>query len=83
MKNGARFGATSQPDSMDATHSRLKVSDLARRLKRREMALWAPEEKRQFSPFLWGGTSHHVSPFEGLPASLGPGLRTVCRANRS
>jgi len=38
---------------MDATHGRLKGSDLARRLKCREMALWALEEKRQFSPFLW------------------------------
>jgi hypothetical protein len=58
MKNGARFGATSQPDPMHATHGRLKVSDLARCLKRREMALWALGEKRQFSPFLWDGTQH-------------------------
>jgi hypothetical protein len=52
MKNGARFGATSQPDPTDATHCRLQVFDLARCLKRREVALWALEEKRQFSPFL-------------------------------
>jgi hypothetical protein len=55
MKNGARFGATSQPDPTDATHGRLKGSDLARCLKRREMALWALAKKRQFSPFLWHG----------------------------
>jgi hypothetical protein len=30
MKNGARFGATSQPDPTDATLDRLKDSDLAR-----------------------------------------------------
>jgi hypothetical protein len=53
MKNGARFGGTSQPDPTDATHGRLKGSDLARCLKRREMSLWALEKKRQFSPFLW------------------------------
>ena len=52
MKNGARFCATSQPDPTDATHGRLKDSDLARCLKRREMALWALDKKRQFSPFL-------------------------------
>jgi hypothetical protein len=52
MKNGARFGTTSQPDPTDATHGRLKGSDLARCLKPREMALWALEKKRQFSPFL-------------------------------
>jgi hypothetical protein len=57
MKNGARFGATSQPDPMDVTLGRLKDSDLARCLKRREMALWALEKKRQFSPFLSDGTS--------------------------
>jgi hypothetical protein len=56
MKTGARFGATSQPDPTVATHGRLKDSDLARRLKRREMARWALERKRQFSPFLWAGT---------------------------
>jgi hypothetical protein len=56
MKSGARFGATSQPDPTDVTHGRLKDSDLERRLKRREMALRAPDKKRQFSPFLWGGS---------------------------
>jgi hypothetical protein len=56
MKNGARFGATSQQDPTDVTHGRLKDSDLERGLKRREMALWALAKKRQFSPFLWGGT---------------------------
>jgi hypothetical protein len=82
MKSGARFGASSQPDPVDATHGRLKDSDLARYLKRREMALWALEKKRQISPFLWDGTSRHFSPFEGLPASHGPGLRTVSGAKR-
>ena len=82
MKNGARFGATSHPDPTDVTHGRLKDSDLARCLNRREMALWALEKKRQFSPFFRDGTSHHFSPFEGLPASLGPGLRTVSGADR-
>jgi hypothetical protein len=57
MKNGARFGATCQPDPMDATHGRLKVFDLARSLNRREMALWALVKKRQFSPFRWDGTN--------------------------
>jgi hypothetical protein len=52
MKNGARFGATSQQDPTDVTYGRLKDSDLERRLKRREMALWALAKKRQFSPFL-------------------------------
>jgi hypothetical protein len=59
MKDGARSGAASHPDPMDATHGRLKVSDLARCLKRREMAFWALDKKRQFSPFLWNGTRHH------------------------
>src|SRR6516225_2539345 len=53
MKNGARFGATRQPDPTDVTHGRLKDSDPARCLKRREMALRALEKKRRFSPFLW------------------------------
>jgi hypothetical protein len=53
MKNGARFGVISQPDPMDAKHGRLKSSDLAQCLKSRETAVWAPEKKRQFSPFLW------------------------------
>ena len=51
MKNGAQFGASSHPDPTDATHGRLKDSDLARCLKRREMALWAPDEKRHFRHF--------------------------------
>jgi hypothetical protein len=52
MKNGARFGATSQSDLTDVSHGRLKDSDLARCLKHREMALWALDKKRHFSPFL-------------------------------
>jgi hypothetical protein len=56
MKNGARFGATSQPDPTDVTHGRFMDSDLARCLNRREMALWAVEKKRQFTPFLSDGT---------------------------
>jgi hypothetical protein len=63
MKNGARSGATSQPDPTDATLGKFKASDLARCLKRREMAFWALDKKRQFSPFLRDGTSpfgeHH------------------------
>jgi hypothetical protein len=51
-KNGARFGATRQQDPTDVTHGRLKDSDLEPCLKRREMALWALEKKRQFSPIL-------------------------------
>src|SRR6516162_9655051 len=67
MKNGARFGATSQPDPTDATHGRLKDSDLARCFKRREMALWAPDKKRQFSPFLSQGGPSRSTNDEGIP----------------
>jgi hypothetical protein len=52
VKNGAPPGATSQPDPTDITHGRLKGFDLARCFKRREVALWALEKKRQISPFL-------------------------------
>jgi hypothetical protein len=76
MKNGARFGATSHPDPTDATHGRLKDSDLARCLKPREMALWVLEKKRQFSPFLWGGTSHPLIIFTAWPSMA---VDTVCR----
>jgi hypothetical protein len=39
-----------------------------------------PREHRM--PLFWA-TIHHLLPVEGMPASLGPGLRTVSGANRT
>jgi hypothetical protein len=66
MKNGTRFGATSQQHLTDATHGRFKDSDQTQCLKSREMALWALDKKRQFSPFLWDRTCSLINSADAL-----------------